>query len=88
MLRLSVAGKTEEVSAATHIVALPIGGRIKLDPWDDSLELLKSTAVGTVTNRDKMPFEITPFDIYLTRVSSANPKTSGLTASTPSHPGD
>jgi hypothetical protein len=88
MLRLSVAAKTDEANAATHIVALPIGGRIKLDPWDDSLALLKSPAVAGVTNRDKMPFEITPFEIYLTRVSSANPKASGLTATSPSHPGD
>jgi hypothetical protein len=51
-------------------VALPLGGRVKLDPWDDSLALLKAQAVGAVTDREKMPFEVTPFMLYLTRVGS------------------
>src|SRR6202047_4701857 len=43
------------------ITALPIGGRVKLDPWNDRLELLKSKPVGNVAEREKMPFEVTPF---------------------------
>ena len=61
---------------AKHIVALPLGGRVKLNPWDDTLELLKSTPQANVADREKMPFEITPFMIYLTRVGSEAPKTS------------
>ena len=76
----------DATSAGTHIVALPLGGRIKLDPWDDSLALLKAKAVGNVTNRDKMPFEITPFMLYLTRVGSDNSKPGD--ASAVPHPGD
>jgi Peptidase family M48 len=49
------------------IVALPIGGRVKLDPWYDRLDLLKSKPVGAVAEREKMPFEVTPFMPYLTR---------------------
>jgi Peptidase family M48 len=49
------------------IAALPIGGRVKLDPWNDRLDLLKSKPVGAVAEREKMPFEITPFMPYLTR---------------------
>jgi hypothetical protein len=49
------------------IAALPIGGRVKLDPWNDKLELIKSKPVGTVAEREKMPFEVTPFMPYLTR---------------------
>ncbi|HME12258.1 MAG TPA: M48 family metalloprotease [Candidatus Acidoferrum sp.] len=52
------------------IAALPIGGRVKLDPWNDHLELIKSKPVGTVAEREKMPFEITPFMPYLTRYGS------------------
>jgi len=52
-----------------QVVALPIGGRIKLDPWNDKLEMLKSKPVGTVAEREKMPFEVTPFMLYLTRES-------------------
>jgi len=53
--------------AATQIVALPLGGRIKMDPWGDKLEMLKSKPTGAVAEREKMPFEVTPFMLYLTR---------------------
>ena len=49
------------------IAALPIGGRVKLDVWNDRLELIKSKPIGTVAEREKMPFEVTPFMPYLTR---------------------
>ena len=85
LVKLSVSPKSAEGEPAAHIVALPLGGRIKLDPWDDSLALLKAQAVGSVADREKMPFEITPFVIYLTRVGG-NPKTSQLDES--SHSGN
>ena len=50
-----------------QIVALPLGGRIKMDPWSDKLEMLKAKPSGTVAEREKMPFEVTPFMLYLTR---------------------
>jgi hypothetical protein len=49
------------------IAALPIGGRVKMDPWNDKLELIKSKPVGAVAEREKMPFEVTPFMPYLIR---------------------
>src|SRR5580692_244383 len=52
------------------IAALPIGGRVKMDSWNDKLELIKSKPVGTVAEREKMPFEVTPFMPYLTRFGS------------------
>ncbi|HWZ55267.1 MAG TPA: hypothetical protein VNZ63_04295 [Verrucomicrobiae bacterium] len=79
LLKLSVAAKTGEAEAARHIVALPLGGRVRLDPWDDSLALLKAQAVGSVADREKMPFEVTPFMLYLTRVPTDNPKSSAIT---------
>jgi Peptidase family M48 len=54
------------------IAALPIGGRVKLDPWFDNLALLKSKPVGLVAEREKMPFEVTPFMPYLTRFNTAD----------------
>ena len=53
--------------AANVIAALPLGGRIKIDPWNDQLHMLKSKPVSTVAESEKMPFEVTPFAIYLTR---------------------
>ncbi|HXY24277.1 MAG TPA: M48 family metalloprotease [Candidatus Acidoferrum sp.] len=52
------------------IAALPLGGRVKMDPWNDKLELIKSKPTGTVAEREKMPFEVTPFMPYLTRYGS------------------
>ncbi len=56
------------VKPATIIVALPLGGRIKLDPWSDRLEMIKNKPVGSIAEREKMPFEVTPFMPYLTRL--------------------
>ena len=85
LLQFPLTAKTKEAESAGHIVALPLGGRIKLNPWDDTLALLKAKTVGTVADREKMPFEVTPFMIYLTRVGSENPKSSELNV--PQRPG-
>ena len=85
LLRVPAASAPAESESARHVVALPLGGRVKLDPWDDSLALLKDKGAGTVSDREKMPFEVTPFVIYLTRVGAASNKTPG-TAAEP-HPG-
>jgi hypothetical protein len=71
---------------ALTITALPIGGRVKLDPWGDKLELLKSKPIGNVAEREKMPFEITPFMPYLTRFGSEASKPIAASATTPSDP--
>src|SRR5882762_8498456 len=77
----SVAPDTEDKPETNQIVALPLGGRVKLDPWDDTLDLLKTKPVGSITEREKMPFEITPFVLYLTRVPPEPPKASQFDAS-------
>ena len=68
----------------TQIVALPLGGRVKMDPWSDQLEMLKSKPTGVVAEREKMPFEITPFMLYLTRepVSNSTQALGAVSAST------
>ncbi len=50
-----------------QIAALPIGSRVKLDPWDDDIELVKAKPVTLISAREKMPFQVTPFEPYLTR---------------------
>ena len=62
--------------------ALPLGGRLKFDPWSDEVELLKAKPVGTVAEREKMPFEITPFILYLTRDKIAPVMTASAPAET------
>jgi len=68
------------------IAALPIGGRVKIDPWNDKLELIKSKPVGTVAEREKMPFEVTPFMPYLTRYGAESVKPIAASATTPADP--
>jgi hypothetical protein len=53
-----------------QIAALPLGGRIKMDPWSDRIEISKAKSVPLLTARDKMPFEITPIFPYLTRITT------------------
>jgi len=50
-----------------QISALPIGARIKVDPWSDHVELVKAKPVPLLSAREKMPFEVTPFMPFLTR---------------------
>jgi hypothetical protein len=50
-----------------QISALPIGARLKLDPWSDRVELLKAKPIPLLSAREKMPLEVTPFMPYLTR---------------------
>ena len=54
-------------AAANGIAALPIGGRIKVDPWNDQLRMLKSKPAGLLAESEKRPFELTPFVLYLAR---------------------
>ena len=57
-----------------QIAALPLGGRIKVDPWTDQAELSKAKPVALTSAREKMEFEITPVFPYLTRLSSGADK--------------
>jgi len=50
-----------------QIAALPLGSRLKLDPWNSSVSLMKSKQMSLFSARDKMPFEVTPLVPYLTR---------------------
>jgi hypothetical protein len=53
--------------AGNVIAGLPLGGRIKVEPWNNQLQMLKSKPVGTVAEGEVTPFELTPFILYLTR---------------------
>jgi hypothetical protein len=60
-----------------QIAALPLGSRLKIDPWSAAVSLRKSPPTTLLSPRDKMPFEITPMVPYLIRygeMSSSQPK--------------
>ncbi len=69
-----------EMQRPDQIAALPLGGRIKLDPWSNKIELQKAKPVAVRSAREKMPFEVTPFFPYLTRLSGGGPEKVALTA--------
>jgi Peptidase family M48 len=51
-----------------QIAALPLGSRVKLNPWNNHIELVKAKPLALLSPREKMPFEVTPFVLHLTRV--------------------
>jgi len=65
-----------------QIAALPLGGRLKVDPWEDHVEMIKSAPVTILTARDKMPFEVTPFFPHLSRLSSTAENATPASATT------
>ncbi len=66
-----------------QIAALPLGGRVKLNAWDDKVDMVKAQPVAITSARDKMPFEVTPFFPRLTRYGTNNaPAGNGTPAAT------
>jgi hypothetical protein len=86
----STAATADPKQNPQKIAALPIGGRVKLDPWNDRLDLIKAKPVGTVAEREKMPFEVTPFMPYLMRygADASKPVAASTTAPQDAKPGD
>jgi Peptidase family M48 len=69
-----------------QIAALPLGGRVKLNAWDDHAELIKTTPVAITSARDKMPLEVAPFFPRITRYGAVNPTApAGAASTTPSN---
>jgi len=66
-----------------QIAALPLGGRIKVDPWSDQVDLSKAKPVALTSAREKMEFEITPFFPYLTRIATGPAEKVALTTAAP-----
>ncbi|MGA3106305.1 MAG: M48 family metalloprotease [Terriglobales bacterium] len=56
-----------EVGNVDQIAALPLNGRIVVDPWSDSVELAKAPTIALKSASEKMPFEVTPLFPHLTR---------------------
>jgi hypothetical protein len=91
-----VSGKTLRMSALLNsapqlderkkdqIAALPLGGRIKVDPWSNEASLAKTKPVALLSAREKMPFEVTPVFPYLARISTPGTEKVASTAPTTS----
>ena len=72
MALLGTTGPALDWNKLDQIPALPLGGRVKLNAWDNRVEMIKAQPVAITSARDKMPFEVTPFFPRLTRYGSTN----------------
>src|SRR6202795_152702 len=89
MAALATSAPALDWNKLDQIAALPLGGRVKLNPWDDKVEIVKAQPVAITSARDKMPFEVTPFFPRLTRYSAPvvpTPATTATAANTSSSP--
>ena len=50
-----------EMGKLDQIAALPLGGRVRVDPWTAKIELVKAKPMPLMSPREKMPFEVTPY---------------------------
>jgi len=66
-----------------QLAALPLGGRVKLNAWDDHAELIKTMPAAITSARSKMPLEVTPFFPRLTRSRATVNPTATANAATP-----
>jgi Peptidase family M48 len=69
---LATLGPALDNNKLDQIAALPLGGRVKINPWDDKAEMVKTAPVAITSPRDKMPFEVTPFFPRLARYSAGS----------------
>ena len=69
-----------DMQRTDQIAALPLGARIKLDPWSSRIELVKTKPLALTSSREKMPFEVTPFFPYLTRLPDTTPERAAAAA--------
>jgi hypothetical protein len=81
-------GPALDNSKLDQIAALPLGGRVKVNPWDDKAEMVKASPVAITSARDKMPFEVTPFYPRLARFGTAVPTAAPATAASNSNSGN
>lgn len=63
-----------------QIAALPLGARVKLNPWSDVVNMLNAKPVPLYSDREKMPFEITPFYPFLSRYEKPDAAAAGTAA--------
>ena len=73
MPKIVAASPQLDPAALEQIAALPLGSRIKVDPWDASIELMKNNRVALLSAREKMPFLVTPLMPHLARHEDAPP---------------
>jgi len=67
-----------ELDNPQQIVALPLGSRVKLDPWAGQLKFVKARPPRIYSAKDKLALEVTPFSPYLVRLKPAETMTGAV----------
>ena len=84
---LATQGPALDNAKLDQVAALPLGGRVKINPWDDKAEMVKTAPVAITSARDKMPFEVTPFYPRLARFGSQTAPSAAPATAANSTPG-
>ena len=80
MQTLAKSPKHLHMDRLDQISALPLGSRIKVDPWSGRIEMMKSKPVTLLSASEKMPFEVSPFFPYLKRIEEHEKAQAGTPA--------
>lgn len=67
MTQIMDAAPELDPTSLEQTAALPLSGRVKLDPWSASVELMNNNRPPLLSAREKMPFQVTPLMPYLAR---------------------
>lgn len=73
-----------EVTNVKQIAALPLGSRLRVDPWNDTVEQMNAQPVAVLSPSDKMPFELTPVFFRLHSYGYVAPKPVSAGTASPS----
>jgi hypothetical protein len=84
---LEAKGPALDNNKLDQVAALPLGGRVKVNPWDDKAEIVKTAPVAITSARDKMPFEVTPFYPRLARYGASTTPSGAPATAANSTPG-
>ncbi|HEY7837088.1 MAG TPA: M48 family metalloprotease [Terriglobales bacterium] len=80
---LEVSAPPLRPAQVSQIAALPLGGRLVVDPWDDAVSLQTPQAMPLLSARDKMPLQLTPFFPYLERAQPSVAVSSAASGTAP-----
>jgi hypothetical protein len=73
LIDLARASPRLDIHDLSQVAALPLGSHLKIDAWDDRVFQLKARPLPLLNAQDKMPFELTPVLLRLTRYNESVP---------------
>src|ERR1700733_1567433 len=73
LIDLTRASPRLDIHDLNQIAALPLGSHLKIDAWDDRVFQLKVNPLPLLNAQDKMPFELAPALLRLTRYNESAP---------------